>query len=42
MIDFAYVDNYGSTIWLLPTPGNETGGTLKLFVKIYGAVVCGD
>ena len=41
MVDFAYVDTYGSTIWLLPILGKVTG-TLKLSVKVRSAVVCGD
>lgn len=40
MVDFAYVDARGSAVWLLPVPGEMTG-TFELFVKIYGAVVCG-
>ena len=41
VVDFAYVDTCGSTIWLLPILGKVTD-TLKLFVKVRGAVVCGD
>ena len=41
VVDFAYVDACGSTIWLLPILGKVTG-TPKLFVKIRGAVICGD
>ena len=40
MVDFAYIDTCGSTIWLLPIFGKVTG-TLKLSVKIRGAVICG-
>ena len=39
MVDFAYVDGCGSTIWLLPILG-KVAGAPKLFVKIRGAVVC--
>ena len=41
MVDFAYVDTFGLIVWLLPIFGKVTGAP-KLFVKIHGAVVCGD
>lgn len=41
VVDFAYVDACGSTVWLLPILGKVTG-TPKLFVKIRGAVICSD
>ena len=41
VIDFAYVDTCGLTIWLLPIFGKVTGAS-KLFVKIRGAVICGE
>ena len=40
MDDFAYIDACGSAIGLLPVLGQMTG-TLELFVKVRGAVVCG-
>ena len=39
VVNFAYVDACGSTIWLLLILGKVTG-TPKVFVKIRGAVVC--
>ena len=41
VVDFAYVDTCGLIIWLLPIFGKVTGAP-KLFVKIRGAVICGD
>ena len=40
MVDFAYIDACGSAVGLLPVPGEVTSA-FELFVKIYGAVVCG-